>query len=435
MNERLKTLLFALAAGVLAFVLLTPSEIKQAEPASVPTTEDNGVDGLNGLISWLQQQDLGVVSFRKRFHDLNQNLPPRGNVLIMSMPVPKKILKSEWSALADWLDQGNTLILLAAVYSEPAWRNQQDCICDVKSFLSGYYAWDLHAEDDENEVDQDEAAKTQASEAKTLKSSIAAIKTRMAEQSPITVELVPQSVHPILADIEQVEAETTPYLLERAWTLESDDQDNLALGLLHASGRDMTSVWLMSAGAGQIVLTLTPDIFSNARLNHANNAQFFINLINQSLSEHGRLLFDDYHFGLSDLYDPERFFQDRRLHKTLAFLVLFWLFYVIGYSERLAPIRVRAKKISACDSVDVMAVFFARRLNKRLLGDELVKHLLEEIARSRRLRDEDEVWQWLERHSRIEKQQLELLKSARNHKKHSLRALTDTISTIRTFAL
>lgn len=404
--------------------------MKSEMPRSLPSSQDRGNAGLKGLFSWLQQQGLPVVSFRKRFDHLRRNptMPERGNVLILSLPVQKEILQSEWSALSNWIDQGNTLLILASVYSKAAWQKDDECICEVKKFLQRFYAWKLRA----GERPPDEEVQLDTN---TLKGSIDAIKAGIEAHTPYSGQLAPRSAHSLLAGVEQVESDLTPYLLADDWSLTSHSENNLALELLEIPEQKSPTLWLMNANAGQIILSLTSDLFSNARLNQADNAQFFVNLLSRSLSAQGWLLFDDYHFGLSDLYDPDRFFSDSRLHWTIAGLFLFWLFYVVGYTERLAPVRAESKRLSAHDSLEVLSGFLARRLDKRLLAEELVKHLIEDLARRRRFRDEQEVWKWLERQNRVGKDQLELLTAARKQQKVPIKSLTDTISSLRTLLL
>ncbi|MGR9053839.1 MAG: hypothetical protein ACU84J_14430, partial [Gammaproteobacteria bacterium] len=192
-----------------------------------------------------------------------------------------------------------------------------------------------------------------------------------------------------------------------------------------------TMMWQIETGQGQIFLSLVGDIFSNAKLNRAGNARLLKNLLALHLAEHGQIIFDDYHFGLSDLYDPEQFFNDARLHRTFGLIVLFWFLYVLGYSNRLAPVRSTLTKISALDAVEAMAGFFAGRLDQKLLARELTRHLLNDIRMQRRMPDEASVWHWLDRHPQIADTQLALLRAAVAMRCSSLNTLTDTLTDIR----
>lgn len=431
MKERLITLLTALAALALVIFLLSPHRQDTQKPASLPTTEDRGADGLKGVFSWLQREGIPVVGFRKRYGDLNKDktLPERGNVLIASMPASREIRETEWSDLSVWLDQGNTLVILGAVYQHPAWATGEDCFCDVKKFLS-WYDWTLDSADDEPESKPSE---TEA--VKSLRATINALQAGVKDSLPQPAQLLAQSSQPLLRGVKTLRTQIRADLVKQAWTLTSGEPENLSLRLLQVNDTDLAAVWWMNAGAGRIVLLLTPDLFSNSRLGQADNARFLANLLEQSLAPDGRLLFDDYHFGLSELYDPEHFFKDQRLHKTLWCLGLFWLLYVAGYTTRLAPVRQAEARLSTQDFIKVTAEFFARRLNKPLLAEALVKHLLADIHARRGLRSEAEVWHWLEQHSRVTGEHIQLLRQALAKQRLSLLRLSNTITYIRTVTL
>jgi hypothetical protein len=435
MKERLITLLTALAALALVIFLLSPRSHDAQKSLSLPTSEDRGPDGLKGLFTWLQREGLNVVSFRKRYSDLSkdQALPASGNVLIASMPVSREIRETEWPALSDWLEQGNTLIILGAVYQHPAWATGEDCFCDVKDFLLRY-DWTLDSADRKDQQKDAEDDDSEAAE-KTLQSTLSALQASLKDAVPQDSQLLAQSSHPLLQGVKTLHTQTRAELVKQPWTLTSSEAENLSLRLLHLKDSDLTAAWLMNAGAGRIVLLLTPDLFSNSRLGQADNARFISNLLQQSLAPKGRLLFDDYHFGLSELYDPEHFFKDPRLHKSLWCLGLFWLLYVAGYTTRLAPVRQVGAQLSTQDFINVTTEFFARRLSKPLLAEALVKHLLADIHARRGMRSEAEVWHWLEQHSRVTNQHIQLLKLALAKQRHSLLHLSNTITYIRTVTL
>lgn len=431
MKERLITLLTALAALGLTIFLLAPPQ-PPVEPISLPTTEDRGSEGLKGVYSWLHREQLPLVSLRNRYTELYKSAvkAQRGNVLVISMPAPKEISDAEWRALKLWISKGNSLLILGAVYYRPAWAGEENCFCDVKKFLRGF-AWLLDYESLEPESD----GRDDIAQKKTFKEKIEAMQANVKSHIPVQDKLATFSKHPLLQNVRQLETQTTAELLRKKWTLAATNADNLALALLKRSDAKLSAFWQIKAGEGQVFLSLAPDLFSNTRLNHADNARFLINLLDQALAKDGTLIFDDYHFGLSELYDPEHFFQDSRLHRTLGFLGLLWLLYVIGYTDRLAPVRAASLKLSIGDFVAGTAGFFARRLKKRALAAELVSHLLLDIRMTRKLRDEEQAWHWLEQHAQITSGQLSLLKRAKLQRRVSLMQLADAVAHIRTVTL
>ena len=66
MRERLVTLLGALAAVYLVFVLLVGPREPDAPAESMPTTADSGKRGLRGLQSWIESSNIPVASLRTR---------------------------------------------------------------------------------------------------------------------------------------------------------------------------------------------------------------------------------------------------------------------------------------------------------------------------------------------------------------------------------
>jgi hypothetical protein len=119
------------------------------------------------------------------------------------------------------------------------------------------------------------------------------------------------------------------------------------------------------------------------------------------------------------------------LYQTLGFIVLFWLLYVLGYSNRLAPVRISSIKPSAKDFIDAMAGFFARKLDKKTLAQELTKRLIQDIHMQRQFQDEQAAWQWLHLHPQLHNSQIKILLQAEQKQCTRLEQLTNTITDIR----
>lgn len=178
-------------------------------------------------------------------------------------------------------------------------------------------------------------------------------------------------------------------------------------------------------------MSLAPDLFNNQTLNKADNAVLFSNIIAQYLGKNGTVIFDDYHFGLSDLYDPDQFFADARLHKTLGLIFLLWLFYVFGYSQRLAPVHAKKIRPSSVDYVNAMAGFFSNRIGKKTLGKELSRRLIRDIRYRWHLSSDREAWEWLQEHPGLDPSLLTLLQNEQQKQSVSLSVLSQTIIQIR----
>ena len=194
------------------------------------------------------------------------------------------------------------------------------------------------------------------------------------------------------------------------WSVDSESS-RLALRLMYGESRQQTAMWLLPIGSGWIYLSAFSDLVSNSVLRQHDNARWFANLLTQSLAEDGYVIFDDYHFGLSDLYDPDAFFADKRLHNSLLFTGAFWLIYALGRSPRLAPVKKRMRKPATTDFVEAMAGFFTRRIKPRAIARKLAENLLEDISQHTRLEGES-LWGWLDDHPDVSQHDLRRLQRA-----------------------
>lgn len=429
MKERLITLVTALLALGLSTFLLSPPQPPTAK-ISVPTSEDRGKAGLMGVAEWLRRQGVAVASLRNRYGHLPQlaGQPGSGHVLIVSLPAQKDVDKTEWRALQRWVEDGNSLLILGAVFWRPDWSQQEACFCDVKKFLENF-DWSLDEDDLGPSKDQPQYAE------KSFREKLAAVQAGIKAQLPVEDRLAPITGQPLTHGVQRLSTQVVPHLMEKTWSLQADDDDNLAMNLLLRSDGQAVAFWQISAGKGQIFLSLVADLFSNQRLGQADNARFLANVLSQAMTKGGKVIFDDYHFGLSELYDPERFFSDDRLHRTLAFLGLMWLLYVAGYSSRLAPVRPHPPKLSMRDFVDVTAGFFARCVPEPALAAELLRQLLLDVRLVRRLGDDRQAWLWLERHPQIAPADLAALKRVQAGRRISLLRLAEALRQIRKLAL
>src|ERR1700684_1378182 len=124
MKPRAVTLALALAAFGLFYALLFPKPISMLEPTSLPLTTDGGEDGLLAAWRWLQAEAIPVLSLRNHYDHLSSMAiggTGAGNVLISVMPHRLAARAEEWQPLVRWIEQGNTLLVLAALDDTPRW--------------------------------------------------------------------------------------------------------------------------------------------------------------------------------------------------------------------------------------------------------------------------------------------------------------------------
>jgi len=152
-------------------------------------------------------------------------------------------------------------------------------------------------------------------------------------------------------------------------------------------------------------------LISNSVLKEQDNARWFAQLLTHTVADSGYVIFDDYHFGLSDLYDPQAFFADKRLHNSLLFIGAFWLIYALGRSPRLAPVKKPVNKPATTDFIEAMAGFFSRRVRSRTVAKKLAERLLEDIRQHTQL-EGDSLWRWLHDHPGVSERDLRRLQRA-----------------------
>jgi len=121
--------LITLAGALLSFIVLVNLMSPQSEQLVVsrPTTEDAGKHGLKALHSWLAENNFNIHSLRTPVTRIDQQtLPASGNLMVVSLPLAREPLDSEWLALNNWIRQGNSMIVLASLYHIPPWSKTHE---------------------------------------------------------------------------------------------------------------------------------------------------------------------------------------------------------------------------------------------------------------------------------------------------------------------
>ena len=125
MKERLITLLLALGALVLFVIMFVRPEgaVGARKDVPRPTTAERRGNGYYGAMSWLESEDVRAISLRDRFDALSarKDLPPSGNLLIVTLPAAASFKTNEFLPLDRWIRAGNTLLVVAALSDNPDW--------------------------------------------------------------------------------------------------------------------------------------------------------------------------------------------------------------------------------------------------------------------------------------------------------------------------
>ena len=371
MRERLVTLALALGALLVFATLFLHGGQLGGRQAALPTTVEPGGNGLAGALGWLKQERIPAVSLRERFDTLahRRDLPPAGNLLVVSLPVTTPFSLAERRALDDWLRAGNTLLVLAAIDDKPDWARGGVFWVDLQDLTGLSY----------------EAVRLRSAQAAPPPKGgdLLALMSAAAHPlaSPERTTLIPNRPHPYLDGVAQAAAWSDyPWRVFpwQTWTVKVP-RDGFVLSLARQRETGEGVLWTRPSGAGTVIVSGFASLFSNRALELADNARLLANIVAVSLSARGVVLFDDEHQGLGVAYDPARFYRDPRLYQTLGVLFLMWLVWVLGGTRLRLPAH-RASAPREAQLVQVTGAFLARVLTPAAAARRLFEHLERRLA-------------------------------------------------------
>jgi hypothetical protein len=311
-----------------------------------------------------------------------RDLPARGNLLIVTLPAAVPFRKDEARALDDWLLRGNTLLILAALSDRPAWARDRGVIDSDLHLLTGL------------EIETERPRKVSGGAPATTLAQAARVPLK-----PRRDQLLPNRAQRYLQDVHAVAAFSD--YPPRHWKVDLP-RDSFPLCLAHVASSDGCGLWLLPDGEGAIVLSGFGSPFSNRALGEADNARLLANLVRDSVGADGAVLFDDQHQGLSDTYDPDKFYRDRRLYRTLGILAAVWLVWVVGGTRLAAPVPPPPAQGEA-DLVRATGAFLARVLTPSAAARRMFEHFFLRLRRTLRepTSDPSPYWDWLENNPRL----------------------------------
>jgi len=421
MRERGITLLLALAAFAAFYGLwLRPaSSLDPDADTARPTTAERRGNGYAGLHEWLQRSGVNVRSFRERYTALASiDLPPRGNLLVLSLPGVEVFRGDEFGALDRWVRAGNTLLINAGLLDQPGWAagRSPGAVGEIESLTAIEFetraARELRLDDtplaqrvreaDAREANKDEDEDDELSEVEPLKRNF---------EVPEKIPLIATGPHALLAGVRKLGLETD-YQPEE-WSLRMP-YDSFVLTLAR-TGKGEGAFFEQRLGQGRILLSAGGSLFTNRALANDDNARLFANIVSSSVSRSGAVLFDDLRQGLSANYDPARFYRDPRLYKTIFIALALWLTWVLGSTRLRAPASV-AHDPSEAELVRRAGGLVARTVAPFHTALRLFDHFFVRVARATRgasgeILERGELWHWLERHAAILPQELDQLKT------------------------
>jgi hypothetical protein len=403
MRERLVTLGCALGALLVFATLFLHGEQLGGQQAAPPTTVEHGGNGLAGALGWLEEEGIAAVSLRERFDTLTQRreLPPAGNLLIVSLPVTTAFSRGELRALDDWLRAGNTLLVLAAIADKPAWARGGVFWVDLQDLTGLSY----------EPVRLRSATAAESPKRADLVALMSAAARPLA--SPERTTLVANRPHPYLDGVAAASAWSDyPWrvLPWQTWAVKVP-RDGFVFALARQRETGEGVLWTRPNGAGTVIVSGFASLFSNRALGLSDNARLLANIVAASLGPHGAVLFDDEHQGLGIAYDPAKFYRDPRLYKTLGVLLMMWLVWVLGGTRLRLPTH-RASAPREAQLVRVTGGFLARVLKPAAAARRLFEHLQRRLAgRSGEAALAGGLWERLEHQPRITRSELEQLRA------------------------
>jgi len=323
MNDRLFSGLGALAALIVCVGLLAPRP-EQGAPVSRPTSTDRGSHGLYGLFEWIKRSHVPVDSLRRRYTSLWEMAPGGGHMLVITLPQRTPSRDDELEDLGAWVANGNTAVVMIGEVTAPPWT-LANARADGDDGHALRVALGFHTE--HKQPDKKKKATP------PLARLNAALEKPAAQSS-----LRPAGVHPLLDGVEQLRSDGD-VLRDITFELEPEKKMSAWPALLTGSGVRPRDLWLGRLGKGRVVVLADPAMFGNCHLGAADNARLFNNLLAFARTDQGRVLFDDMHQGVSELYDPQAFARDPRVYGSLLFLLTLWLVWVIGNGNRFGPVQ------------------------------------------------------------------------------------------------
>jgi hypothetical protein len=380
LKERLVTIGLAAGALFLCYALFFPKPRAADQAPPRPTSQEQGPSGYQGAWRWLTGERVPVAAWRERFDRLSSDprFKARGNLLLTTLPHELPVHPEEATQLDEWISRGNTLVVAAALDDTPAWALAGDArlVKDVGRLTRLKF-------------DTVDSAAGKDGEKAGSGRALQLAWTRLTQPGEIVV--VPQGVHPLMQGVRTLRV-MTDFPASRWRAAPMDASGILQIGQVEAGEG---AVWVKRQGQGQVVTLALGGLFSNRDIGAVDNAKFLSNLVAWSLRDGGVVLFDDAHQGSVGYYDAKAFYADPRLHRTLAWLVLLWLIFVLGVQRLRAHVNNwRPADVTAF--VSTSGDFFASALTPAAAANRLLANFFNSIRR-RLGAAEDGVplWEWL----------------------------------------
>jgi hypothetical protein len=436
-KERVITFVCALGALALFAVMFLKREGTFGGRYDVPspiTTERRG-SGYHAAMTWLEGEGIRSISLRERYGSLAQrdDLPRRGNLLIVTLPARGSFTTAEFQPLDRWIRAGNTLLVLAALSDNPNWAAE----------LGGYASSDITLLtglefETVRRRDARLAARARPAPPGSAAETIAKAEGDEAKEEedepfrgfsePQRTELQANRPHAYFDGVR--EAIALSDYPRHTWTVKVP-YEGFVLALAHERETREGALWTRPLGNGRIVVSGFGSLFTNRAIGLGDNARLLANIVGANVAKDGAVIFDDVHQGLGAAYDPNKFYQDRRLYITIATLGVLWFVWVLG-STRLRLASARNPAPREAELIRAAGGFLSRALPAHAGARRLTENFFRRVRLRAGMANEAAVpWDLLERNSRIATEDVDQLRrwyaDAQASRRVPLRALHNLI--------
>ena len=393
------TLGLAIGALIICYALFLPHPSAAGKVAPRPLSSESGRSGYQAAWRWLEAEHFPVSALHERFDRLNAgslSKHPTGNVLLTTLPYELPVQPAEADQLDAWIERGNTLIVAAALDDTPEWAGEGSVssarlVKDVERLSRLKFGTDA--------VESKSAKATDP--ARSLKSALNGLK----QPSIITIE--PRASHALMDGIRSLRIVSD--LPASRW--HATPTGNSAVLQVAQTDGGAGAIWIQRQQSGQVITLAVAGLFSNRDIGSADNAKLLANIIAWSLQPGGSIIFDDMHQGAVGYYDAKAFYADPRLHRTLLWLVLLWLVFVLGVQRlRDFPQNWRAADVTAFASAS--GEFLASSVSAAAAGERMLANFFDSIHRrlgapaEGAAADNAAAWTWLSSQASVSAQEV-----------------------------
>jgi Domain of unknown function (DUF4350) len=380
LKERLVTIGLAAGALFLSYALFFPKPAANEQAPPRPLSTSSSSTGYQGAWRWLDQERVPLTAWHERFDRLSSDpsLKASGNLLLTTLPHKLPVHPGEATQLDAWVSRGNTLVVAAALDDTPEWELTGD----------GRLAQDVgrltRLKFDVVDPRVDEDGK-KGSPAQALRFAL----NRVTGSRDIV--MTPRGAHGLMQGVHSLRV-VSDFPASR-WRAAPMDASAILQIADTADGEG--AIWVKRQGEGQIVTLAVAGLFSNREIGTVDNAKLLSNLVAWSVREGGVVIFDDAHQGSVSYYDAKAFYADPRLHRTIAWLVLLWLIFVLGVQALRAHVNDwRPADVTAF--VSTSGDFFAAALTPAAAANRMLANFFNSIRRRLGAAENGEpMWEWL----------------------------------------